>query len=855
MLNTKDLQNKILFFLLFILLCRDLFSQNFAWAKNMHGTEIGIGSAITITNPGNIFTAGGFRGTVDFDPSAGTYNITSTGTISDIFVSKMDANGNFIWAKRMGGNRSAAAYSIAVDDSGNVYTTGWFDGTVDFDPGIGIFNLTSPGVTEDNFILKLDSSGNFVWAKSFLGNIVLGWSIAVDVSGNVYTTGIYTGTVDFDPDAGVYNLKAPANSVFISKLDNSGKLIWAKSLDGKNLTESLSIAVDGSGNVYTTGYFEDSIDCDPGVNIYNLISNGGDDIFISKLNASGNFVWAKKIGGLGNDEAHSIIVDSLKNTYYIGAFTNTVDFDPGTALHLLTASGGVDAFILKLDSNGNFKWVNKIGGSSGLAVGYSVVTDKSLNVYVSGGLVGTVYCNTSSGIDTLISAAKEDIFIAKIDSSGNFLWTKKIGGNGVDRAYSIVLDKLENLYITGCFQATVDFDPGPGTFNLNADSGVFDIYIMKLCIPPSPSGAITGSKSVCLGATKIYNINSVTGATGYKWTVPNGAVINSGQGGTSINVTFGINSGNIIVTPTNNCSDGFPDTLAIKVNLPPTVGLIVSPSVTVCDGSYITLKGTGASTYTWSGGVPDGVPFIISTTKTFTVIGIDTNGCTNIDSITIKVIPFPKKITQNKYYVCPEKIVTITAENNGLKYLWNTNDTTQKIIVAQGKYVVKISNQQCFIYDTVEVLNFTTLKPVILIQNNQLTSTKGNTYKWFNADTLILNESKQQFAPKHNGYYKVLITDSNDCEAISDSIYFERIFKEIKIYPNPSNGKFTIEIPRSIEWKSISIYDVIGRELQLNYSFKEGLVELNLENYASGGYIILIKDAAGKEWVRKVVKK
>ena len=168
--------------------------------------------------------------------------------------------------------------------------------------------------------------------------------------------------------------------------------------------------------------------------------------------------------------------------------------------------------------------------------------------------------------------------------------------------------------------------------------------------------------------------------------------------------------------------------------------------------------------------------------------------------------------------------------------------------------MVRISNQQCFIYGTIEVLNFNVLKPLISKQNNQLRSSKGSTYKWFSTDTLIPNESKQQFAPKYNGYYRVLINDSNGCEAMSDSFYFERIFSELKIYPNPSKGIFTIEIPQSIELKSISIYDAIGRELQLDYIFKEGLVEMNLENYASGKYILLINDTNGNEWVRKIAK-
>ena len=150
---------------------------------------------------GNVYTTGYFFFDVDFDPGAGSTELTSAGS-NDVFVSKLDPLGNFVWAKRFGGPSSQVSFSIAVDDSGNVYTTGYFQGTADFDPGSGTSNLTSVG-SEDVFVSKLNSVGNFVWAKSFGG---IGYSVAVDSSGNVYTTGYFAGTEDFDPGAGTSNI-------------------------------------------------------------------------------------------------------------------------------------------------------------------------------------------------------------------------------------------------------------------------------------------------------------------------------------------------------------------------------------------------------------------------------------------------------------------------------------------------------------------------------------------------------------------------------------------------------------------------------------------------------------------------
>ena len=150
-----------------------------------------------------------------------------------------------------GGILQDSSYSIAIDSSGNLYTTGSFRGTTDFNPGSGIANLTSTGDRETNvFVSKLDASGNYVWARSFGGCCVYGLSVAVDSSGNVYTTGYFGGTADFDPGAGVSNLAAVGSTaVFVSKLDASGNYVWAKKFDSNAQGIGYSVAVDSSGNV------------------------------------------------------------------------------------------------------------------------------------------------------------------------------------------------------------------------------------------------------------------------------------------------------------------------------------------------------------------------------------------------------------------------------------------------------------------------------------------------------------------------------------------------------------------------------------------------------------------------------
>src|SRR3990172_3536641 len=171
-------------------------TPTFTWAKGMGGPGFDISYSMKIDASGNVYTTGLFVGTSDFDPGVGTFNMTDAS--GGIFVSKLDASGNFVWAKQMGGTGSENGYSLYLDVTGNVYITGRFGGTADFDPGVGTFNLTSAGA-DDIFICKLDVSGNFVWAKRLGGTGTdYGNAITLDGSGNVLTTGYFQSTVDFD---------------------------------------------------------------------------------------------------------------------------------------------------------------------------------------------------------------------------------------------------------------------------------------------------------------------------------------------------------------------------------------------------------------------------------------------------------------------------------------------------------------------------------------------------------------------------------------------------------------------------------------------------------------------------------
>ncbi len=425
------------------------------WVKGIGGSSTDNGNSIAVDSSGNTYMTGAFQGTVDFDPGVGTAELTSTG-LADIFIAKYDPLGNYLWAKNIGGSNGDIANSIAVDSSGNTYIAGNFQLTVDFDPGVGTAELTFAGAN-DIFIAKFDTSGNYLWAKNIgsTGNETAN-NIAVDSSGNTYITGVFSNTVDFDPGAGTAELTSTGlTDIFIAKYDPLGNYLWAKNIGSTGNDQGTSIAVDSSGNTYTTGVFTNTVDFDPGVGTAELTSAGGNDIFIAKYDPLGNYLWAKNIGGSGSDRGRSIAVDSSGNTYITGTFSLTVDFDPSAGTAELTSAGSNNTFITKLDTNGNYVWAKSISSSNDNA-GNSIVVDSSGNIYMTGAFQGTADFDPGAGTVNLNSAAGNDIFIAKLDASGNYLWAKNIGGTGSDQGTSIALDSSGNTYTTGVFTNTVD---------------------------------------------------------------------------------------------------------------------------------------------------------------------------------------------------------------------------------------------------------------------------------------------------------------------------------------------------------------------------------------------------------------
>ena len=329
-------------------------SGNFIWAIQLLSSFPGGGSSITVDNSGNTYSTGYFFSTTDFDPGPGSYTLASGN--GDSYVLKLDPSGNLIWAEQFLGGGVASmniGSSISLDGSANVHVSGWFTGKVDFDPSASTFTYTSNG-NRDVYITKLDANGNFIWAKQIGGfDGDYGNAIVANPSGEVYITGFFSNPVDFDPGVGTFTLStigAIDRDIFILKLDALGNFAWAKQIGNTQNDYGYNIALDGGGNVYSTGFFQGNVDFDPGAGTFSLSSYGVEDVFISKLDALGNFVWARQLGGSNSDIGYGLYLDSSNDVFTCGNFLAAADFDPGLSTYSLTPFGSSDIFISKLGS-------------------------------------------------------------------------------------------------------------------------------------------------------------------------------------------------------------------------------------------------------------------------------------------------------------------------------------------------------------------------------------------------------------------------------------------------------------------------------------------------------------------------
>jgi hypothetical protein len=322
-----------------------------------------------------------------------------------------------------------------------------------------------------------------------------GTDIAVDSNGNNSITGYFRGSATFGTttlNSGIFE-----HSIFVAKLDTNGDWQWAKRAGGTDDDFGRGICVDSNENVYITGQFEGTATFG---SLTPLTSPGNNEVFIAKLDTNGVWQWAERAGGTSSDIGMGICADPNNYIYAIGYFAGKANF--GTSPYSLTSIGGYDIFVTKLDTNGDWQWAKRAGGTDN-ELGLGICTDSNGNSYITGSFIGSA----DFGPYNPLYYQEKDIFVTKLDTNGNWQWAESAGGNYTDIGWNLCVDLNENVYLTGHFEAIAYF----GTLPYLQSDGYWDIFVAKIGCdgnqPPNPP-TITGQMVGFLGRSYIYNFVS-----------------------------------------------------------------------------------------------------------------------------------------------------------------------------------------------------------------------------------------------------------------------------------------------------------------------------------------------------------
>jgi gliding motility-associated-like protein len=370
--------------------------------------------------------------------------LTSNGS-GDIFVSKQDSNGVYQWVTQAGGTGSDRAYGIATDNAGNVFIAGFFSETATF----GSITLTSSNNSLDVFVAKLDVSGNFLWAKKFGGSdIDLGLAVNTDANGNVIITGQFKGAAQFGTNTFTSmtdpTSNLPSYDIFILKSDANGNFLWSKHGAAKYDDRGLSVSSDNSGNIYVSGQFSDTLYFG---NTYN--NNAFNAGFLLKLDPSGNEVWMRRMFAT---LVTAYSVQCYANDIYVtGDFQGNLTIS-GTTQTSVSSIYPYNIFVSKLDNNGNVLWIEHNGSDNNVS-SLDIAVDASGDAYIAG-LFSCVFSEYSSfyGEGIFSSAGFRDVYVSKISISGQLMWERQFGGSRDDFCSAISVIAKDEPVIAGSFE-------------------------------------------------------------------------------------------------------------------------------------------------------------------------------------------------------------------------------------------------------------------------------------------------------------------------------------------------------------------------------------------------------------------
>lgn len=847
---------------------------NFVWVKQIMGNQNISGKQIRCDFTGALYLTGEFQGLMDCNPNAGVSNLISlTSNLHEIFIIKLNINGNFLWAKQFKGNDEEEVTSMELDQNGNIYLAGTYKDSLDVDPGTANIYYTAYGGHQESFILKLSAFGTYIFSKNFQCDTTnLGTqanriqSLQVSTSGNIFLHGSFMGKVDFDPGQGQYWISqlGLAEFIFQAKLGASGQFLWANAYGGNsNMLTSKAIVIDSSENMYAIGDFQGAIDFDPSVNAYMMISPYPylNDVFITKFNSQGQFIWAKQVGGIETDAAKSICIDKNRFIYVNGSFKQTVNLNPNGGSNWVTSNGMQDGFMLTLDANGNFHGAGQIGGV-GDDQPEAIVHDGQGNFYTVGEFQQSADLNQEAAMFNVTSNGGQDFFIHKMSrclpsvkhvyvsgctANVNTIMYNNTGvytqyytaANGCDSVLFVHFNSLQSqasINLSSCDTLSYQgfFLDTSGSYtqqyiNAQGCDSFFTAHFTRL-LGTDSTLLFSGCDSLTINGETYFNsglyqqhyINSLGcdstlnldlyiphSSVGYlSYSACDSAVINS--------VVYA-NSGTYYQQMPNvqGC-----DSL-LQIDLVIHSSFASSVADTACDH------------YIWNGQT-------YSSSGTYTQVYQTQFGCDSLMELQLVI----KSSTQTTII----QTACDTFELNGITYT-DGGAYQQNFMNAVG----------C---DSVVHLNLTIIKvsDSVVVNGPSLKAyANGALYQWLKCPfmTPIANASQQVFWPSVNGYYALAIEqfgckDTSKCFTVNSVGLEPKFQNEISIYPIPANDQLFIRSELNLNELQVDLYSIAGESLKIDSYQSGNQLVIPVKAYSSGVYFLRFNYHGETSWVKWV---
>ncbi|MCC5917715.1 MAG: T9SS type A sorting domain-containing protein [Cryomorphaceae bacterium] len=761
---------------------------NFIYGNQIGGANDDFINDFGFFGNGDMVITGDFRGGMDFDPALLGQN-TFSGNNSVAYFARYSAQGQFLWAKLINGSSNQFGQSVFVDQQDNILLTGAHRGTTDFDPGSGTFPIVSNGSSDDVFVAKYNSIGDLTWAKGFGSTpFSRGFGISADANENVYLTGNFSNTTDFNPGGTPTLITSNGNTdVFVMKLSAAGNLQWVVPFGGPQEDAPRDLKLFGD-KIYTTGFFQGSVDFNHGQDSLILTSNSLRDMYLHVLDTMGNFFNAVALGGNGNDYGLGIS-HFAGNTYVGGFFANNFDANPGLQSFELNSLGGRDAFLVKLGNAGPcptvydtlfvtecdvFFWNNESFTESGR---YSRVLTSPLGC----DSIVTLELNLGFSFDTASVVTACDAYSWKgqtYEQSGMY-YDSLLSQTGCDSVLvlNLTIDHAfsDTLLATSCneYQWRGQTYTQSGIFvdSLLNSNGCDSVFLLHLTID---SGYVSHQ--------------TITACDSFFW---RGQTFT--QSGVYTDSLFN----------SNGCDSVFVLDLLIDT------GYVMNQSATSC-GSY-----------SWRGKV-------FSQSGVYRDSLLNANGCDSVFQLHLNI--------DTGY----NNLQTISA----CKF-YNLGG---QIIIQSGLYIDSLVNSNgCdsiiawqITIDTVDVR---------VNQNDQFLEAQAANaqFQWLNCQTgfsPIAGETQSNFTALVNGDYAVevndgICTDTSDCFTVNNIGIDGFDQNNIRIFPNPGNGVFFIEIPKISGAVNLNIMDATGSVLYHRVSEAQEMMTFQLD-VAAGTYFVRI---------------